>query len=89
MKRIKLSGREATVVKAIDFSLGTPGAEVLERTNLVREDLVDTVNGLMDVGYVECMPTRDHIDDSCLDDTLLEVNPSYALALREALKKPW
>lgn len=89
MKRIKLSGREAAVVKAIDFSLGSSGIEVLEFTRLSREDLVDIVNGLMDVGYVECEPIRENIDDACLDETRLEVNPSYALALRDALKKPW
>lgn len=89
MKQIKLSGREAAVVKAIDFSTGTPGAEILERTKLVREDLVDIVNGLMDVGFVECTPMRDNIDNQCLDETVLEVNPSYALALRDALRKTW
>jgi hypothetical protein len=89
MRNIKLSGREAAVVRSIEFSVGTPGPEVLKRTSLSREDLVDIVNGLMDAGYVECMPMREHIDDACLDETLLEVNPSYALALREALKKPW
>jgi len=89
MKRIKLSGREAAVVKAIGFSLATPATEVMKHTNLSREDIVDIVNGLMDVGYIECMPLREHLDEACLDERMLEMNPSYALALREALKKPW
>ncbi len=87
MRQIKLSGREAAVVKAIDFSTGTSGAEILEHTRIVREDLIDILNGLMEVGYVECTPMREQVDDKCLDEMIFEVNPSYALSLREALMK--
>ena len=89
MRQIKLSGREAAVVKAIDFSTGTSGAEVLEQTRIAREDLIDILNGLMEVGYVECSPLRDHVDDDCFDKTIFDVNPSYALSLREALMRPY
>jgi hypothetical protein len=89
MRQIKLSGREIAVMKAIDFSTGTSGAEALEHTRLAREDLVDIVNGLMEVGYVECTPLRERVDEGCLDETIFEVNPSYALSLREALVKRW
>lgn len=89
MRRIKLSGREAAVVRAIDFSNGSLGADVLEHTRLSREDLIDIANGMMDSGYMECTPYRESIDDACLDEILLEVNPSYALSLREALLKRW
>ena len=89
MRQIKLSGREAAVVKAIDFSTGTSGTEVLEHTRIAREDLVNILNGLMDVGYVECTPMREHVHDDCFEETIFEVNPSYALALREALVKRW
>ncbi len=75
------------MVKAIDFSTGTSGTEVLEHTRIARGDLIEILNGLMDVGYVESTPMRDHVDDGCFDETTFEVNPSYALSLREALQK--
>lgn len=62
MKQIKLSGRERAVLRAIDFSTGSSGEELLERTQLAPEDLVDVLNGLMTVGYAEMRPyRRDHV----------------------------
>lgn len=87
MKIIKLTGREQTVLKAIDFSNGTPGDEILKITRLERGDFVDIVNGLMDVGYVECSPYKEHVSTDNSDDHLFEVNPSYALELRKAMRK--
>jgi hypothetical protein len=85
MKQIKLSGRERTVLRAIDFSTGTSGAEILEYTRLEPEDLVDVLNGLMDVGYAEMVPFAEHTSLETFRSSSFEVNPSYALELRQAM----
>jgi hypothetical protein len=85
MKEIKLSGRERTVLRAIDFSTGTIGHELLDRTNLAPEDLVDVLNGLMTVGYAEMRPYGEATSMETFRETHFDVNPSYALQLREAL----
>lgn len=85
MKQIKLSGRERTVLRAIDFSTGTLGEELLERTKLEPEDLVDVLNGLMTVGYAEMRPYGETTSMETVGQTTFDVNPSYAIQLREAL----
>ena len=85
MKEIKLSGRERTVLRAIDFSTGTMGEELLDRTHLAPDDLVDVLNGLMTVGYAEMRPYGEMTSLETFRETHFEVNPSYALQLREAL----
>jgi hypothetical protein len=45
MRHIKLSGREATVVRAIGFTEPMMGAEIHEYTNKEVEDVTDTLNG--------------------------------------------
>jgi hypothetical protein len=85
MKQIKLSGRERTVLRAIDFSTGTVGEELLERTKLEPDDLVDVLNGLMTVGYAEMRPYAESTSLETFRETVFEVNPSYALQLREAM----
>ena len=87
MKKIKLSGRERAVIRAIDFSTGNLGAEILERTHLAPEDLVDVLNGLMTVGYAEMRPYGEVTSVETMRETYFEVNPSYALQLREALAR--
>ena len=85
MKQIKLSGRERTVLRAIDFSTGTVGSDLLERTKLQAEDLVDILNGLMTVGYAEVRPYAESTSVETFRDSMFDVNASYALQLREAL----
>jgi hypothetical protein len=87
MKQIKLSGRERTVLRHIDFSTGTTGDDLLERTRLEAEDLVSVLNGLMEVGYAEMNPYAEHTDEETFRDKLFEVNPSYALELRAAMSR--
>jgi hypothetical protein len=87
MKKIKMSGREISVLRAIDFSLGTLGGEIMERTHIERGDLIDILNSLMDIGYVETNPASKHVDFGALEETVFEVNPSYALDLKEAIKR--
>ncbi len=85
MKQIKLSGRERAVLRALDFSTGTSGEELLERTKLAPEDLVDVLNGLMSVGYAEMRPYAEMTSLETFGETMFDVNPSYAIQLREAL----
>ena len=56
MKQIRLSGREASVIRSLGFGLAVNGAELLEDTRLAAEDLSDVLSGLMEVGYVESTP---------------------------------
>jgi hypothetical protein len=85
MKKIKLSGREAAVLRAIDFATGTPGGDIIERTHIELDDLVDIVNGLMDVGYVETNPALQKVAATQLPATIFDVNPAYAHDLKAAL----
>lgn len=87
MKQIKLTGRERTVLRHIDFATGTPGDELLERTRLQPDDLVATINGLMQVGYADMEPYAEETDEATFRNKTFGVNPSYALQLREAMAR--
>ena len=87
MKQIKLSGRETAVLRAIDYSTGNTGEEIRERTQLAPEDLADILHGLCDVGYIECFPSADQITENNYAELRFEINPSYALDLKEAMKR--
>lgn len=89
MKVIRLSGREQAVLRSLDFASGTKGAEIVEHTKLATDDFVDIVNGLMDAGYVECDPYREHVTEGDFSNTTFEVNPSYAHDLRSAMRKSY
>ena len=52
MRNIKLTGREACVVRAIGFSEGILGAEILDATHMEPEDVTDTLNSLLSAGFV-------------------------------------
>ena len=85
MKNIRLSGREATVIRSLGFGLGMKGNELVEHTRLAEDDLVDVLNGLMEVGYVECTPFADQTTVPALPGTEYEVNSAYAHELKNAL----
>jgi hypothetical protein len=87
MKQIKLSGRERSVLRYIDWATGTKGGELLENTRLAPEDLVDVLNGLMDVGYVEMNPYAEKTDLESFRERNFEVNPGYALELKSAMQR--
>lgn len=87
MKKIKLSGRESAVLHAIGLTAGSTGVEIATRTSIEPVDLTDILNGLMDSGFVECSPPAEHVTLETMDDTHFEVNPSYALELRETLRR--
>jgi hypothetical protein len=87
MKEIKLTGRERCVLRAVNFSVGATGQEIADNTKLPAEDLADILNGLMGVGYVESDPYADATTTETVLTTIFEVNPSYALQLKEAMMK--
>jgi helix-turn-helix protein len=87
MKEIKLSGREQAVLRAIGYGSGSTGAEIQSHTGIDKEDVVDILNGLFDVGYVEILPTAERVTWSAFDEAHFEINPAYALQLKEALRR--
>jgi len=85
MRHIKLSGREATVVRAIGFTEAMMGAEIHDGTNMEVEDVTDTLNGLMSAGYVESVPYYEEVQIAEMPVTAFELNPAYVLELKRAL----
>jgi hypothetical protein len=85
MRHIKLSGREATVVRAIGFTEPMMGAEIHDYVNMDVEDVTDTLNSLMSAGYVESVPYYDEVQIAEMPVTAFELNPAYVLELRQAL----
>ena len=87
MKHIKLSGREQAVLRAIDYASGSTGDEIQATTHIDSDELADILNGLCDVGYVEVFPYAEHVTTLTCPASRFEVNPSYALELKEALRR--
>ena len=87
MKRIKLSGREATVVRRLDFYDGTTGPELIEQTQMEMGDLLDIVNGLLEAGYLETRPFAEKLSAESLLRVVIEVNPAFAQDLRESMRR--
>jgi DNA-binding MarR family transcriptional regulator len=87
MRQIKLSGREQAVIRNIDYASGSSGQEIQERTQIDGSDLADILNGLCDVGYVETFPATERINYLNYAALRFEVNPSYALELKTAMRR--
>lgn len=85
MRHIKLSGREATIVRSIGFTEAMLGAEIQDCTRMEVDDVTDTLNGLMSAGYVESIPFRDEVQIAEMPVTAFELNPAYAQGLKQAL----
>ena len=85
MRHIKLSGREATVVRAIGFTEAMMGAEIQDSTHMVIEDVTDTLNSLMSAGFIETIPYYDEVQLAEMPVTAFELNPAYANELKQAL----
>jgi hypothetical protein len=85
MRNIKLSGREATVVRAIGFTEAMMGAELQDQTHMDSEDVTDTLNSLMSAGFVESIPYYDEVQLAEMPVTAFELNPAYAHELKAAL----
>lgn len=87
MRQIRLTGREAAVVRMIGFAEGMLGSEIQETTQILPEDLTDTLNGLLSAGLAESVPYRDQVNVEEMPATTFELNPAYAHELRTALKR--
>lgn len=85
MRNIKLSGREATVVRAIGFTEAMMGAEIQDCTHMDSEDVTDTLNSLMSAGFVETVPYYEEVQLAEMPVTAFELNPAYAHELKQAL----
>jgi hypothetical protein len=85
MRNITLSGREATLVRAIGFAEAMMGAEIQDQTHMDGEDVTDTLNGLISAGFVESVPYYDEVQLAEMPVTAFEINPAYAHDLRQAL----
>jgi hypothetical protein len=85
MRHIKLSGREATVVRAIGFTEAMMGAELQDVCHMDSDDVTDTLNSLMSAGFVESVPYYDEVQLAEMLVTAFELNPAYANDLRQAL----
>jgi len=87
MRSIKLTGREATIVRAIGFTEAAIGAEIQDATHMELEDVTDTLNGLMAAGLIESIPYYDEVQLAEMPATAFEVNPAYVHELRRAITK--
>jgi DNA-binding HxlR family transcriptional regulator len=89
MRRIKLSGREHSVLKALGFADPVFGSQLQEHTQMQSDDMTDTLNALLAAGYVESKPYREQITVAEMSATEFEVNPGYVHELRTAMLRSW
>ncbi|HEY5036471.1 MAG TPA: helix-turn-helix domain-containing protein [Chthoniobacterales bacterium] len=89
MRRIKLSGRERAVLKAIGFAEGALGAELVELTQMPPDDMTDVLNALLAAGYIESKPYAEQVTAAEVPTTGFEVNPGYVHELRESMSRSW
>jgi len=85
MRMIKLTGREANVVRAIGFAESMLGAEIQDYTRMQSEDVTDTLNSLISAGFVESIPYTEQVQLAEMPVTAFEINPAYAHQLKQAL----
>lgn len=88
--KLKLVGRELSVVRAIEHQ-GSTGQYLHERTSIDPADLLDILNAMIELGYVEAylhghnLPTMEPVPMGHLHDTRYEINPSYYLEIKKLL----
>ena len=85
MRAIKLTGREASVVRAMGFTESVLGAEIQDLTRMELEDATEVLNGLIAAGFVESIPYSEEVPMAEMPATAFEVNPAYVHELRQAL----
>ncbi len=85
MRHIKLTGREASVVRAIGFTEAMIGTEIQDHTRMEPDDLTDTLNSLISAGFIESVPYSQEIQLAEMPVTAFELNPAYTHELRKAL----
>jgi hypothetical protein len=86
MRVIRLSGREASVVRAIGYSDVTLGSEIQDATHMDLEDVADVLNSLIAAGFIETVPYSEEVSLADLAATTFELNPAYVHELKEAIR---
>jgi hypothetical protein len=86
MRIIRLSGREASVVRAIGFTEAVLGTEIKDLTRMEVEDLTDVLNSLIAAGFVESIPYTEEVKQDELPVTSFELNPAYSHQLSFAIR---
>jgi hypothetical protein len=87
MRMIKLTGREAAVVRAMGFGEALAGAEIQDNTRMEAEELTDVLNTLISAGFVESIPYSEDVQMADMAATAFEINPAYAQELRRAARR--
>jgi DNA-binding MarR family transcriptional regulator len=87
VRLVKLTGREATIVRAIGFADSAIGADIQDMTKMELEDVTDALNGLISAGFVESIPYSEDVQMAEVMAMAFEVNPAYAHELRRAIAK--
>ena len=87
MRQIKLTGREATVVRAIGFTESMLGAEIQDFARMEGEDVTDTLNSLIAAGFIESIPYYEEVQLAEMPVTAFELNPAYVHELKQALRR--
>jgi hypothetical protein len=82
---IKLTGREANVVRAIGFAESMLGVEIQDLTRMESEDVTDVLNSLMSAGFVESVPYCEQVELAEMPVTAFGLSPAYAHELKRAL----
>ena len=87
MRQIRLTGREATIVRAIGFTESVPGAEIMEYTQMEPDDITDTLNGLLSAGFIESVPFYEEVELASMPVTMFEINPAYLHEIKAAFNR--
>ena len=87
MRQVKLTGREASVVRAIGFTESMLGAEIQDYVRMESEDVADTLNSLMAAGFVESIPYAEQIQLAEMPVTAFVLNPAYSHELKRAINR--
>jgi len=85
MRQIKLTGKEATIVRAIGFMNSMLGAEIQDNVRMESEDVTDALNSLMAAGFVESIPYTEQVQLAEMPVTAFELNPAYSHELKRAI----
>jgi hypothetical protein len=85
MRQVKLTGREASVVRAIGFTESMLGAEIQDYVRMESDDVTDTLNSLMAAGFVESIPYSEQVQIAEMPVTAFELNPAYCHELKRAI----
>ena len=87
MRNIKLTGREAAVVRIIGFAEAMLGSEIQDSTHMEPEDVTDTLNSLLSAGFAESIPYYEEVELAQMPVTSFELNPAYAHELKAAMSR--